>query len=122
MHILRNMFVIISVLILASFNNCFARFVAHSYKADSISIIEKIKLGGVYQTIMIHGADAHNPVLLIIHGGPGFPESYLFRTYNNVLEKDFIVVYWDQRGAGLSYFPDIPPQTMTLYQIVEDAH
>jgi pimeloyl-ACP methyl ester carboxylesterase len=122
MRNLKYTFVILSVLVLTSLNNCFAGFPVHLSKADSISTIEKIKLGGVDQTVMIHGMDSRNPVLLIIHGGPGFPESYLFRTYNNVLEKKFIVVYWDQRGAGLSYSPDITPQTMTLSQIVEDAH
>jgi pimeloyl-ACP methyl ester carboxylesterase len=115
-------FTILLVLILAGLNDCFAGSLSHSNNADSISIIEKIKLGGVDQTIMIHGADASNALLLMIHGGPGFAESYLFRTYNKVLEKNFIVVYWDQRGTGLSYSPDIPPQTMTLSQIVEDAH
>jgi pimeloyl-ACP methyl ester carboxylesterase len=102
--------------------NCFCKPFIHSLKTDSISTIEKIKLGGINQTVMIHGVNASNPILLIIHGGPGFVESYLFRTYNKPLEKNFIVVYWDQRGAGLSYSPDISPQTMTLSQIVEDAH
>ena len=122
MHILRNIVVFISILILSFLHNSFARPFAYSHKADSISIVEKINLGGIEQTVMIHGSHAYNPLLLIVHGGPGFPESYLFRTYNRILEKDFLVVYWDQRGAGLSYSPNIPPESMTLYQIVEDAH
>lgn len=71
---------------------------------------------------MIRGKTADLPVLLMIHGGPGFVESHLFRTYNKELEQHFIVVYWDQRGAGLSYDSTIPPQSMTLARIVSDAN
>jgi len=37
------------------------------------------------------------------------------------LEKDFLVIDYDQRGAGLSYRPTLDPETMTLAQFVEDA-
>ena len=37
------------------------------------------------------------------------------------LEQDFIVVWWDQRGAGLSHSPDIPPDTMTVAQLISDT-
>jgi pimeloyl-ACP methyl ester carboxylesterase len=33
----------------------------------------------------------------------------------------FLVCYWDQRGAGLSYSKDIPPESMNLSQFVDDA-
>lgn len=41
-----------------------------------------------------------NPVLIVLHGGPGAD----YRSYLNLQElKDkFYVVFWDQRGAGLS--------------------
>ncbi|HVI45313.1 MAG TPA: alpha/beta hydrolase [Chitinophaga sp.] len=89
---------------------------------DSIYSIEKITLGDLPQHVIIKGSNINDPVLLILHGGPGFPESYLFRNYNSELEKHFVVVYWDQRGAGLSYKPGIPDSTMTIPRFISDAH
>ncbi len=60
-------------------------------------------------------------MLLILHGGPGFAEMPLFTTYNADLEQHFLVVHWDQRGAGRSYAADIPAESMTLRQFVADA-
>jgi pimeloyl-ACP methyl ester carboxylesterase len=45
----------------------------------------------------------------------------LFATYNAELEEHFLVVHWDQRGAGRSAAADIPPQSMRLKQFVADA-
>jgi pimeloyl-ACP methyl ester carboxylesterase len=87
------------------------------------SINEKIHVGinGIQQGMIIRSADPSNPVLLFVHGGPGMPAYLLERDYPTGLEKDFTVVWWDQRGAGLSYHPGIPPQTMTADQYVDDT-
>jgi proline iminopeptidase len=46
-------------------------------------------------------------VLLLIQQGPGLPIINEARTFGRLLglEKDFTVVYWDQRGTGLSSRP-----------------
>jgi pimeloyl-ACP methyl ester carboxylesterase len=49
------------------------------------------------------------------------PEYFLTERYPTGLENDFTVAWWDQRGAGLSYRPDIPPDTMTLEQFTADT-
>lgn len=82
---------------------------------------QRVRLGGLEQEVLVRGADAGNPLLLVLHGGPGFAEMPLFTTYNADLEQHFLMVYWDQRGAGRSYSPDIPAGTMTLEQFVSDA-
>lgn len=79
-----------------------------------------MRLGGVPQTIFIRGRNAANPVLLFIHGGPGLPEMP-FSHVNADLERDFTMVYWDQRGAGKSYAPDLAPSALSLEQISRDA-
>jgi pimeloyl-ACP methyl ester carboxylesterase len=38
------------------------------------------------------------------------------------LIKHFTVVHWDQRGAGKSYSPDIPVDSMTFNRLVEDCN
>ncbi len=88
--------------------------------APGLSCEEKITLGGWPQTIFIRGRDRANPVLLFLHGGPGLPEMP-FSHINAELERDFTVVHWDQRGAGKSYRPDVPPETMNTAQFASDA-
>ncbi|MGL6202395.1 MAG: alpha/beta fold hydrolase [Lachnospiraceae bacterium] len=62
-----------------------------------------------------------NPVLLFLHGGPGLPEYFLSCNSGLKLEEDFTVCWWEQRGSGRSYRPDIPPKTMTLEQMIKDT-
>jgi len=95
---------------------------ANLASASGISSMEKVRLGGVEQTIGIHGADTSKPLLLILHGGPGFSELLLFRSYNRDLERDFVVVNWDQRGTGLSYDPKMRASSLRISQIESDAH
>lgn len=87
------------------------------------SLSEKIHvdINGVRQGMFIQSKNAANPVLLFVHGGPGMPEYWLTRRYPTGLENDFTVVWWDQRGAGLSYDPGIPAETMTVEQLVADT-
>ncbi|HKL31914.1 MAG TPA: alpha/beta hydrolase, partial [Tangfeifania sp.] len=87
------------------------------------SISEKIfvSIGGVKQGMFIRSKNTGNPVLLFVHGGPGFPNYYLFEKYNPGLEDYFTVCYWEQRGGGLSYSPEVTPESMTLEQFASDA-
>lgn len=87
------------------------------------SISEKIfiDINGVKQGMFIKSKDETNPVLLFLHGGPGMPEYFLTQKYPTGLEENFTVVWWEQRGAGLSFSPDIPSVTMTIDQLVADT-
>ena len=69
--------------------------------------------------MFIQSTDPAHPVLLYLHGG--LPDYFLTERYPTGLENDFTVVWWEQRGAGLSYSPDIPPETMTLKQFIADT-
>ena len=69
---------------------------------------------------MIRGENIHNPVLILLHGGPGFPEMRLFRTFNAPLERMFTVVYWEQRGTDKSFDGRIPDSSMTVEQFLSD--
>ena len=88
-----------------------------------ISSLEEITLGGLKQWIFIRGIDQNNPVLLFLHGGPGAPLAGMSssRKYDAELIKYFTVVHWDQRGAGKSFYSDIPVDSMTLDRFVEDC-
>ena len=70
-----------------------------------------VRLGGIEQWITVRGTDRANPVLLLVHGGPGDAQSLLRETYA-VYEKEFTIVQWDQRGAAKTYAqnPTSPPE------------
>ena len=85
-----------------------------------IASLEKIRLAGLDQWIHIRGHDRAKPLLLFLHGGPGFPQMP-FAHLNAELEKHFVVVHWDQRGAGKSYSSAIPDDTMKVEQFVADT-
>ena len=58
-----------------------------------------VRVGGVDQWIQIRGEDRNNPVLLVLHGGPGWPNA-VFTLPLRPWERHFTVVQWDHRGAG----------------------
>jgi pimeloyl-ACP methyl ester carboxylesterase len=89
--------------------------------AGSISEKIQVNINGVEQGMFIKSRDKTRPVLLFLHGGPGMPEYAISREYPAVLEQDFIVCWWEQRGSGLSYNPGIPPETLTVDQLVSDT-
>ena len=119
-------FVILALLIVALvvFPSCVQRAVAKRIAIKSpngIASLEKIRLSGVDQWIQIRGHDRTKPILLFLHGGPGFPEMP-FSHVNAALEKEFVVVHWDQRGSGKSYSSGVPESSMNVEQFVSDTH
>jgi len=72
---------------------------------------------------MIRGQDKTNPVMLFLHGGPGFPlfpvdqASQVMRK----LEEDFTMVYWEQRGTGGSFSWRLPRKSLTVDDFVDDT-
>jgi pimeloyl-ACP methyl ester carboxylesterase len=61
-----------------------------------------VSLGGLAQWISIKGDDRANPVLLVVHGGPGDVQGPQADKYVP-WEKFFTLVQWDQRGAGHTF-------------------
>jgi pimeloyl-ACP methyl ester carboxylesterase len=78
------------------------RRVAKALEIDTPNgIVEQrfIKVGGIDQWIQLRGEDRDNPVLLVLHGGPGWPNA-VFTLPLRPWERYFTVVQWDHRGAG----------------------
>jgi len=90
--------------------------------AVGIESLEAVELGGVEQWILIHGEDQTRPVLLWLHGGPGQPLMPAAHASDAELIKHFVVVHWDQRGAGKSYDPALTPEMLTTEQYIADTH
>lgn len=91
---------------------------------DGVTRLEKVRIGGIEQWVSIRGRDKRNPVLLVIHGGPGYVLMPMSWWTSRDWEEYFTVVHWDQRGAGKTLLINDPAQvapTMTLARSVADA-
>ena len=87
----------------------------------SIATLEKVTINGTEQWISIRGHDVNRPILLNLGmGGPG-GGGFATRSLFEPLEKDFVVVSWDEPGTGKS-FKAVPISTLTLDRFVEDAY
>ncbi|EMY13277.1 hypothetical protein LEP1GSC043_4841 [Leptospira weilii str. Ecochallenge] len=63
-----------------------------------------------------------NTILLYIHGGPGTTDMFLSRKIDKEIIKDFVVVHWDQRGAGKLFSPFIAAESYNKEQFFADAY
>ncbi|SDE52457.1 Pimeloyl-ACP methyl ester carboxylesterase [Paenibacillus sp. cl6col] len=70
---------------------------------NSISVLEEVEINGTGHELLIRGQDKNNPVVIFIHGGPAVPEIPYVTKYQDLLEKHFTVVRYDQRAGGKSY-------------------
>ena len=88
----------------------------------SAASLEKIRLGGVEQWVLIRGRDREKPVLLFLHGGPGMPAMFLAHAFQRRLERDFVVVHWDRRGAGKSFDAAPGGAGLSVSRTLEDLY
>ncbi len=87
------------------------------------SLSEKtfVNIGGVRQGMFIRSKNTNRPVLLYVHGGPCFPNYFLIEKFKPGLEDYFTVCYWEQRGGGLSFSPELKPEDLTINLLASDA-
>lgn len=69
---------------------------------DGIDERMYVELGGTEQWVTVRGQDRHNPVILMLHGGPGVTLGRFATTFVR-WEREFTIVQWDQPGAGRTY-------------------
>lgn len=89
-----------------------------------------LPIGGIEQWVTIKGDNRDKPVVLFLHGGPGSVMSpYSEAIYGN-WEREFVLVNWDQRGAGRTYGRNAPKgavddhwteNPLTVAQMVKDG-
>ncbi|MBD8898377.1 alpha/beta hydrolase [Rhodanobacter sp. DHG33] len=82
-----------------------------------------VPIDGIEQWVTIHGADCANPVVLIVHGGPGNPSTPFAENVYGPWEKDFTLVQWDQRGSGKTFAqnPDTANRALTMALLARDG-
>ena len=91
-------------------------------KAQDFRRAEYVELGGIDQWISIRGSNEHNPIILIVHGGPGFSNAAHTSAFDS-WQDDFTIVDWDQRGAGRTFLRNGPDGSgqITIERIAEDG-
>ena len=86
---------------------------------DGIEQAGFVRVGGSDQWVQIRGEHRSNPILLFVHGGPGFSMAPLVPAFRR-WEKDFTVVQWDQRDAGRTFSRN-GPQPISIDQVTRDG-
>jgi len=79
--------------------------------------IEFVELQGYRFHVKTWGAKKRPPIV-VVHGGPGGDSYYLYPLRG--LGEDHYLIFYDQRGAGLS--PRVNPETLTLESSLDDLH
>ena len=70
-----------------------------------------IAINGIELWVTIKG-NRSKPAILFLHGGPGSVMSPYADNIYKEWEKDFIIIQWDQRGAGRTY-GRVAPEELT---------
>jgi pimeloyl-ACP methyl ester carboxylesterase len=86
----------------------------------SIASLEQVDLNGSQQWISIRGQDTRQPVLLFLAGGPGGTQLAATRKRLGALEGHFVVINWEQPGAGKSYRA-VPQAELTPERYIDDG-
>ncbi len=92
-----------------------------SHGSKSIAFMEKVEVNESKQWIYVRGADRSKPLLLFLHGGPGATTTAHVRKFLPELEEKFVVIHWDQRGAGKSYAAGSDRGSLTTQQMILDV-
>ncbi|MGM0509440.1 MAG: alpha/beta hydrolase [Fusobacteriota bacterium] len=82
----------------------------------------KMSIGNIKQWILIRGKNIENPIIIFLHGGPGTSFTPFISDFQKELEKEFIVVNWDQRGAGKTFSKKTLEKNMKISQFVQDTY
>src|SRR5215203_5967294 len=83
---------------------------------------EIFTINGIKQYIRIKGKSDTNPLILILHGGPG--SSLVNKTDKifNRLQNHFLVVQWDQRETGETIKLNKTKGPLSLEMFYKDSH
>ncbi|MDY0747186.1 alpha/beta hydrolase [Paucibacter sp. R3-3] len=107
-----------------NFSAALLTLVSLTCSAEPVDEAGYVTIGGIRQWVTIEGQDSANPVVLIVHGGPGNPNTpFAHKLFGN-WSKDFTVVQWDQRGSGKTYAASKPAEgeVLTMERLSQDGN
>lgn len=89
---------------------------------EKIDITETVNIAGSNQILRIKGDDIQNPVLLYLNGGPGDSVTDHINKLFGKLQKNFVVVLWDQRKSGKTLHLDNEEVVLSQELLKNDTH
>jgi pimeloyl-ACP methyl ester carboxylesterase len=124
-HILRITAIVLAAVIALPFIFVFAVRGVYAIKLnirDSLQERIFVTLGGIEQVVHIRTKKTDNPVIIWLHGGPGWSNAYELAPWQYKMENDYTFVNWDQRGSGRTYRrnPDALPTLDILISDLDD--
>jgi len=102
--------------VLASYLTYSGQYVVPATTTDDPSLSSR-SIAGYRYHLEVFGLPTR-PVVVLLHGGPGGDYRSLLPL--KPLSDDYQLVFYDQRGSGLS--PRVPDEQINLDQFVEDLH
>lgn len=97
---MKKLFNIFLLLLVAGISAC------SKYEDPGPGMMDKyyhVKVDGIALPVRVAGKESSDVTLIMTHGGPG-GSSQVFRLSAGIknLESDFKIIYWDQRGSGIT--------------------
>lgn len=89
--------------------------------AQSQPLYDTVSIGKMKQVVSYSGSK-DSPLILFLHGGPGSSRMKQAEVFSNILQKHFMVVQWDQRGAGRTEALNKSSVPMTLDLMENDTY
>ena len=122
--ILYLLFILLILLVLVVLGRSFAQLQQHKAtkvrEGKGIDRLFYLNIRGQKTAILARGKNLRNPMLLMIHGGPGYPDMMLARCYDEALLDEFTVIRYDQRGIGKSRTEDINLDNLSIELLTQD--
>jgi len=89
--------------------------------AQSQPTYDTISVGNIKQVISYSGSK-DLPLILFLHGGPGSSRMKQAEVFSNILQKDFLVIQWDQRETGRTLALNKSSVPITLQLMENDTY
>ncbi|BDR58066.1 alpha/beta fold hydrolase [Xylocopilactobacillus apicola] len=85
-------------------------------------MFESAMINGIKLTFSISHLKPDQPLVLYLHGGPGFSCAPLMQKFNSRLDQDLNFINLEQRGTGLSYYPFAKDEKITISTFIDDVY
>ncbi len=88
---------------------------------NRIDDVLHIRHKGADMPAYVHGIAEKNVFLVVLHGAGSFGLAFRDGAFTETLEEEYVIVYWDQRGQGMSQGRYDPPEDL-IGLMAEDVH
>lgn len=111
--------VLISFILLIIFIARIINYFKYSIASENgVNIDTFVNINNLEHHVQIRGKNKENPIILFLHGGPGFPIGYLSTSFQSELEENYTIVHYDQRHCGRTYYKNLDENYELNYELL----